>query len=78
MITCPVLVCQAGGDDISTSAPRLFQALPGKKEYVLFTAAEGAGDHCEAGARPSTTRCPSAGWTVSSGPIRDCTVPLRP
>lgn len=50
-ITCPVFVCHAEGDDISTSAPRLVDALTSEKEYVLFTAAEGAGDHCEAGAR---------------------------
>jgi pimeloyl-ACP methyl ester carboxylesterase len=50
-IRCPTFVCNAEGDDISTSAPRLFAELPGEKEYRLFTAAEGAGDHCEAGAR---------------------------
>jgi pimeloyl-ACP methyl ester carboxylesterase len=50
-ITCPVLVCQAEGDAISASAPQLAAALTGDKELMLFTAAEGAGDHCEAGAR---------------------------
>jgi alpha-beta hydrolase superfamily lysophospholipase len=50
-ITCPVLVCDAEGDDISASAPELVAALTGEKEYIHFTAAQGAGDHCEAGAR---------------------------
>ena len=50
-IRCPAFVCHAEGDDISTSAPRLFAELPGEKQYRLFTAAEGAGDHCEAAAR---------------------------
>jgi len=50
-ITCPTWVCSAEGDDISESAPQLFAALTCEKEYVRFTATEGAGDHCEAGAR---------------------------
>ena len=50
-ITCPVLVCDAEGDDISASAPQLFESLMCRKQYIHFTAAEGAGDHCEAGAR---------------------------
>jgi alpha-beta hydrolase superfamily lysophospholipase len=50
-ITCPVLVCDAEGDDISASAPQLVDALTCEKDYIHFTAAEGAGDHCEAGAR---------------------------
>jgi hypothetical protein len=45
------LVCNADGDDISASAPELFATLTCPKELVTFTAAEGAGDHCEAGAR---------------------------
>ena len=50
-ITCPTWVCNAEGDDISASAPQLVEALTCEKEFVTFTAAEGAGDHCEAGAR---------------------------
>ncbi|HXN62174.1 MAG TPA: alpha/beta fold hydrolase [Acidimicrobiales bacterium] len=50
-IRCPTLVCLAEGDDISESAPRLYAELTCDKELVHFTAAEGAGDHCEAGAR---------------------------
>jgi hypothetical protein len=44
-------VCDAEGDDISASAPQLADALTCQKHYIHFTAAEGAGDHCEAGAR---------------------------
>jgi alpha-beta hydrolase superfamily lysophospholipase len=50
-ISCPTWVCSAEGDEISESAPQLVAALTCEKEYVRFTAAEGAGDHCEAGAR---------------------------
>jgi alpha-beta hydrolase superfamily lysophospholipase len=60
-ITCPVLVCDAEGDDISASAPQLVAALTGEKEYIHFTAAEGAGDHCEAGAR-TLYHARSFGW----------------
>jgi alpha-beta hydrolase superfamily lysophospholipase len=60
-ITCPVFVCNAEGDDISRSAPQLAEALTGEKEFVTFTAAEGAGDHCEAGAR-TLYHARSFGW----------------
>jgi len=50
-IRCPTWVCRAEGDDISASASQLVAALTCPHEYVEFTAAEGAGDHCEAGAR---------------------------
>jgi pimeloyl-ACP methyl ester carboxylesterase len=50
-ITCPTFVCNAEGDDISASAPQLVEALTCEKEFVTFTAEEGAGDHCEAAAR---------------------------
>ncbi len=50
-IQCPTFVSNAEGDDISASAPQLAAALTGPKKFVTFTAAEGAGDHCEAGAR---------------------------
>ena len=51
-IVCPMFVCNAEGDDIGASAPLLFDALASDKEFVHFTLAEGAGDHCEA-------RCPN-------------------
>lgn len=60
-ITCPVLVCDAEGDDISASAPQLAQSLTCEKQYIHFTAAEGAGDHCEAGAR-TLYHARSFGW----------------
>jgi alpha-beta hydrolase superfamily lysophospholipase len=60
-ITCPTWVCSAEGDDISASAPRLVQALRCEKEYVQDTAAEGAGDHCEQGAR-ALYHARSFGW----------------
>lgn len=50
-ITCPTLVCHAEGDDIAAQAPELFDALECPKELILFTEAEGAGQHCELGAR---------------------------
>jgi pimeloyl-ACP methyl ester carboxylesterase len=50
-ITCPTFVCNAEGDDLSASAPELVDALTCEKEFVTFTAEEGAGDHCEAAAR---------------------------
>jgi alpha-beta hydrolase superfamily lysophospholipase len=50
-ITCPTFVCHAQGDDIGDSAPQLAAALRCPRQLVTFTAAEGAGDHCEAGAR---------------------------
>jgi hypothetical protein len=60
-ITCPTFVCHAEGDDISASAPRLVEALTCEKSYVKFTAAEGAGDHCEAAAR-TLYHARSFGW----------------
>jgi alpha-beta hydrolase superfamily lysophospholipase len=52
LIECPTFVCSAEGDDLSARAEELYEALTCPKEYVRFTAAEGAGDHCEALARP--------------------------
>jgi pimeloyl-ACP methyl ester carboxylesterase len=60
-ITCPTWVCSAEDDDISASAPQLVQALTCPNEYVRFTAAEGAGDHCEQGAR-ALYHARSFGW----------------
>ena len=50
-IICPTFVCHAEGDDIGDSAPQLAAALRCPHQFVTFTAAEGAGDHCESGAR---------------------------
>jgi predicted dienelactone hydrolase len=60
-IRCPTWVCSAEGDAISASAPQLVAALTCPHEYVEFTAAEGAGDHCEAGAR-TLYHARSFGW----------------
>jgi pimeloyl-ACP methyl ester carboxylesterase len=61
MISCPTFVCNAEGDDISTSAPRLFESLTVEKEFVRFRAVDGAGDHCEAVAR-TLYHATSFGW----------------
>ena len=61
LILCPTFVCNAEGDDISTSAPRLFDALRAEKEFVQFKAVDGAGDHCEAAAR-TLYHAVSFGW----------------
>jgi pimeloyl-ACP methyl ester carboxylesterase len=63
-ITCPTFVCNAEGDEISASAPRLYDALTCPKEFVTFSAAEGAGDHCESGAR-TLYHARSFGWLDS-------------
>jgi pimeloyl-ACP methyl ester carboxylesterase len=60
-ITCPVLVCAAEGDNVSASAGQLANALTCEKEFPGFTAREGAGDHCEAGAR-TLYHARSFGW----------------
>jgi pimeloyl-ACP methyl ester carboxylesterase len=50
-IRCPTLVCSAENDDIGVTARKLHNALTGDKAFIAFTAREGAGEHCEAGAR---------------------------
>jgi hypothetical protein len=60
-ITCPTWVCNAENDDIGASAPELVAALTVENEFVQFTAAEGAGDHCEQGAR-TLYHARSFGW----------------
>lgn len=50
-IRCPTFVCNGENDPISVTAGELAAALTCEKEFVTFTAAEGAGDHCESGAR---------------------------
>jgi alpha-beta hydrolase superfamily lysophospholipase len=60
-ITCPTWVCNAEEDDISASAPQLVQALTCEKTFVQFATAEGAGDHCEQGAR-TLYHARSFGW----------------
>lgn len=50
-IRCPMLVCSAENDDIGITADALHAALRCEKTRLRFSAAEGAGEHCEAGAR---------------------------
>jgi pimeloyl-ACP methyl ester carboxylesterase len=50
-ITCPVLVVDSEGDmDMPGQAPKLYDALTGPKDYMLFTREEGAEEHCQMGA----------------------------
>ena len=46
-ITCPVFVAAAESDTASDNAKDLYDLLPGPKQFVQFTDADGAGDHCE-------------------------------
>jgi hypothetical protein len=50
-IQCPTFVAEAENDRRRGGGKDLYNALRCPKEYVLFTASEGAGEHCEAGAR---------------------------
>lgn len=51
-IECPTLVCDNVADTIAGGqAKRLHDALGCPKDYVLFTAEEGADGHCEGGAQ---------------------------
>jgi acetyl esterase/lipase len=46
-IRCPTLLTAAENDLLAKGAQTLFDALKCKKTLVRFTAAEGAGGHCE-------------------------------
>ena len=50
-IGCPTFVCSAEDDDLSVDARKLYEALTCPKQYLQFSSAEGAGRHCESGAR---------------------------
>jgi pimeloyl-ACP methyl ester carboxylesterase len=51
-IQCPTLVCDNVGDTVAGGQGKeLYEALRSPKDYVLFTAEEGAAGHCEAGAQ---------------------------
>lgn len=50
-IACPTMICGAEGDVIGVTARRLFDALTCEKRFHVFPAADGAGAHCEGGAR---------------------------
>jgi alpha-beta hydrolase superfamily lysophospholipase len=50
-ITCPTLICHGELDDVSASAPLIYDELTCPKELITFLAKDGAGGHCELGAR---------------------------
>jgi pimeloyl-ACP methyl ester carboxylesterase len=50
-ISCPTLVCDAEDDDISSNSSAFFNLLRCEKDYLRFTADEGAGEHCVSGNR---------------------------
>jgi alpha-beta hydrolase superfamily lysophospholipase len=47
LIRCPTLLTLAENDPLAAGAPMLFDALRCPKDLMRFTAAEGAGEHCE-------------------------------
>jgi pimeloyl-ACP methyl ester carboxylesterase len=49
-IQCQTLVCDAQQDHFFHDARRVYDALTCPKEYFLFTAADGAEEHCQFGA----------------------------
>ncbi|WP_166442035.1 alpha/beta hydrolase family protein [Nakamurella flava] len=49
-ISCPVLVCSGENDVRGGAGQALVDAVTTDKQFILFTNAEGAGEHCEAGA----------------------------
>lgn len=50
-IHCPTLIASAECDAIGVTAGKLFDRLVCRKAFQRFSAAEGAGAHCESGAR---------------------------
>jgi hypothetical protein len=50
-IKCSTLITWAENDPIAGAAETLYDALTCPKTLTRFTAAEGAGDHCEMNAR---------------------------
>lgn len=51
LIRCPALISSAENDQIGATAQMLYNALAGPKTFQRYTDAEGAGAHCESGAR---------------------------
>ena len=47
LIRCPTLITSAANDPLSAGAKSLYDALRCPKQLLTFTAAEGAGMHCE-------------------------------
>ncbi len=55
-IKCPVLLTQAENDALALETGAVFDALRCPKKIIHFTAAEGAGGHCEMGNRSLLNR----------------------
>jgi pimeloyl-ACP methyl ester carboxylesterase len=55
-ITCPTLITRAENDPIADTAESLFEKLKCPKKLIRFTAADGAGGHCEMGNRSLLNR----------------------
>jgi hypothetical protein len=56
-IACPTFVASAEGDAIGITAPKLYDLLTCPKTFRRFLVSEGAGAHCEAGARSLFNQC---------------------
>ena len=50
-IRCPTVICSAENDEIGATARDLYDRLTCDKIFLAFKASEGAGEHCESGAR---------------------------
>jgi pimeloyl-ACP methyl ester carboxylesterase len=50
-IGCPTIICSAENDEIGATARDLYDRLTCNKTFLTFKALEGAGEHCESGAR---------------------------
>jgi hypothetical protein len=50
-IRCPTVICSAENDEIGVTARDLYDRLTCNKTFLAFKASEGAGEHCESGAR---------------------------
>ena len=55
-IRCPTLLTAAENDPLAKSAQTFFDALTCQKRLVRFTAADGAGEHCEMMNRSAVNR----------------------
>lgn len=55
-IKCPVLLTYAENDGLASETQTVFDALRCPKKIIRFTAAEGAGNHCEMGNRSLLNR----------------------
>lgn len=56
MIQCPTLLTMAENDPLTASTQTLFDQMTCPKAIIRFTAADGAGDHCEIGNRSLLNR----------------------